>query len=293
VDTEKHGLVALIPMGMAHVSSVNFEDNVKVETTHKKGGMLGNFLFGGSDFIILFQKDARFEITAPREDTTTYKHLLMGEQYGVMKGQTESKIDEGATPMVVGNRIPQKYFVTAGAGDTDIGPGEDPWETGSYDLALLQSNIANFNVVAYTSVLPPEAEEISLEEAKKYFHHGAAIEVIMAQQNGVKGDTLTTGIGRIFVRTKGDKKPIGGFAAEYEKVYKMEKVPDDKAIAEAQEMLKTSLLGEFNRRYDPNKYEYYGITYKTNYLYVESKYGTSLSALAWVTYVYPNYNEGK
>ncbi len=58
VDTEKYGLVALIPMGMAQVSSVNFEDNVRVGSTHEKGDMLGNFLFGGSDFIMLFQDKA-------------------------------------------------------------------------------------------------------------------------------------------------------------------------------------------------------------------------------------------
>lgn len=89
VDTGKYGLVALIPMGMAQVSSVNFEDNVKVRTTHKKGDMLGNFLFGGSDFIMLFQEKAGFEITAPIEDKTAYKHILMGEEYGVIKGQTK------------------------------------------------------------------------------------------------------------------------------------------------------------------------------------------------------------
>ncbi len=102
VDTGKYGLVALIPMGMAQVSSVNFEDDVQVGSTHKKGDMLGNFLFGGSDFIMLFQESAGFEITAPTEDkivtksgsdhgrrVTTYKHVLMGEEYGVMKGQAK------------------------------------------------------------------------------------------------------------------------------------------------------------------------------------------------------------
>ena len=102
VDTGKYGLVALIPMGMAQVSSVNFEDNVKVGATHEKGDMLGNFLFGGSDFIMLFQKRAGFEITAPTEHkivtksqsdhgrkVATYMHLLMGEKYGVMKGHTK------------------------------------------------------------------------------------------------------------------------------------------------------------------------------------------------------------
>jgi len=102
VDTGKYGLVALIPMGMAQVSSVNFEGNVRPGITHKKGDMLGNFLFGGSDFIMLFQKKAGFEITAATEDkavtksgpghgseVTTYKHALMGEEYGVMKGQAK------------------------------------------------------------------------------------------------------------------------------------------------------------------------------------------------------------
>lgn len=99
VETGRYGLVALIPMGMAQVSSVNFEDDVQVGTTHKKGDRLGNFLFGGSDFIMLFQKKAGFKITAPLEHkivtksdadhghrVTTYKHILMGEEYGIMKG---------------------------------------------------------------------------------------------------------------------------------------------------------------------------------------------------------------
>jgi phosphatidylserine decarboxylase precursor len=88
VDTVKYGLVALIPMGMGQVSSVNFEDNVKVGTTHKKGDMLGNFLFGASDFVMLFQTKAGFELTAPMEDKTSHKHILMGEEYGVMEGST-------------------------------------------------------------------------------------------------------------------------------------------------------------------------------------------------------------
>ncbi len=88
VDTEKFGVVALIPMGMAQVSSVNFESNVKVGTTHKRGDMLGSFLFGGSDFIMLFQKKAGFEIMVQlNEDMKTYKHILMGVKYGVMRGE--------------------------------------------------------------------------------------------------------------------------------------------------------------------------------------------------------------
>jgi hypothetical protein len=69
---------------MGLVSSVNFEKNVKVGSSHKKGDMLGYFLFGGSDIIMLFQGKAGFKITAP-----VGKHLLVGEKYGVMKGESK------------------------------------------------------------------------------------------------------------------------------------------------------------------------------------------------------------
>jgi len=86
LDTGKYGLVALIPMGMAQVSSVNFEKNISIGSKHKKGDMLGYFLFGGSDFIIIFQKVAGFEISAPKETADTFKHILTGEAYGRMRG---------------------------------------------------------------------------------------------------------------------------------------------------------------------------------------------------------------
>jgi phosphatidylserine decarboxylase len=90
VETKKFGLVALIPMGMAQVSSVNFEEDVTVGSKHKKGAKLGYFKFGGSDFIMLFQKKAGFEIMAQQEeDMKTYKHILMGVKYGVMREQAK------------------------------------------------------------------------------------------------------------------------------------------------------------------------------------------------------------
>jgi len=100
METKDYGLVVLMPMGMAQVSSVNFEEDVKVGSVHKKGDMLGTFLFGGSDFIMLFQNKAGFEITAPvelkihknpqsdhGEIVTYFNHLLMGQEYGIMRGE--------------------------------------------------------------------------------------------------------------------------------------------------------------------------------------------------------------
>lgn len=89
LETEKFGLVALLPIGMAPVSSVNFIENIKEGTKVRKGDEMGYFLFGGSDFIMLFQKQAGFVINALKEDgSESYKHLLMGEQYGRLSHDT-------------------------------------------------------------------------------------------------------------------------------------------------------------------------------------------------------------
>lgn len=80
VETPDMGYVALIPMGMAQVSSTNI--TYPIYTHHDKGDGLGNFLFGGSDFIMLFQEGTNFKLTVPRNKDGTYKHRLMGQEYG-------------------------------------------------------------------------------------------------------------------------------------------------------------------------------------------------------------------
>ena len=85
LETEKYGLVALMPIGMAVVGSVNFEDNIFPGTKIKKGDMLGHFAFGGSDFIMIFQDGVTFTLDAPKQDDgNSYKHLLMGERLGLL-----------------------------------------------------------------------------------------------------------------------------------------------------------------------------------------------------------------
>lgn len=85
VETESNGLVALLPIGMSQVNSVNFEKNLRVGDRVKKGDMLGYFLFGGSDFVLLFQKGYHFELTPPHVSEGKFRHLLMGEELGRLK----------------------------------------------------------------------------------------------------------------------------------------------------------------------------------------------------------------
>lgn len=85
LDTGKYGLVALLPIGMVAVSSVNFEEGVKPGAVVNKGDMLGNFAFGGSDFIMLFQDKVDITLDALKEeDGIAYQHLLVGERLGQM-----------------------------------------------------------------------------------------------------------------------------------------------------------------------------------------------------------------
>ncbi|MCK9625243.1 MAG: phosphatidylserine decarboxylase [Bacteroidales bacterium] len=87
VETEDFGLVALLPIGMSQICSVNWESNVTVGAHVNKGDMLGYFLFGGSDFVMIFQKCAGFVLETSKATTNgqSYPHLLMGEKYGVFK----------------------------------------------------------------------------------------------------------------------------------------------------------------------------------------------------------------
>jgi phosphatidylserine decarboxylase len=86
LDAGDYGIVALLPIGMAAVGSVNFEDNVKPGVQVEKGDMLGYFAFGGSDFIMIFQDKVEFLLDAPKEEGgESFKHLLMGERLGHLK----------------------------------------------------------------------------------------------------------------------------------------------------------------------------------------------------------------
>ena len=86
LETEEFGLVALLPIGMSPVSSVTFEPTLKEGVRVRKGDMLGYFLFGGSDFVMVFQAGYGFTLDAPRNASHQgYSHLLMGERLGQLR----------------------------------------------------------------------------------------------------------------------------------------------------------------------------------------------------------------
>ena len=81
-----YGMVAVIPVGMGQVSSVNFLETVKPGTEVKKGDELGYFLFGGSDCVMLFEGSSGFRLTVGKGEeggySAGYRHVLCRKEYG-------------------------------------------------------------------------------------------------------------------------------------------------------------------------------------------------------------------
>lgn len=163
-----------------------------------------------------------------------------------------------------GTRYPVFGFVTGGTGAFNDGIPPQPYETFAYDLALREAAIENFNVIPYTSVLPPEIRgnlvtvtpDINKKfpylpyrpDVTKQFHHGAVLEVIIAGHGANYADhkAIATGIGIVWAKDKSGKF-IGGFAAEYVQFYDS-KIDDEIAKAEAHMWLSKSLNHELTIR---------------------------------------------
>lgn len=183
-----------------------------------------------------------------------------------------------------GPRIPTQYFATTGTGESDDGIPPDPYETFSYDLALQQAGIENFNVMYYTSVLPKESQEVSIDSVKDKFHHGAVLESIMAKAGGIQGQTVAAGVGRVWAVDQNGTF-IGGFAAEYERIYINEK-PDEKQIKnDAIAQLTKSLNHELQIR---NLKQHGKMKFDVSSLYINKKYGIALAALGFINFIYPD-----
>jgi arginine decarboxylase len=197
-----------------------------------------------------------------------------------LTGLKMEQLVRGGHGMLLGSRIPKHYFMVKGFGETDQGDGSDPWETGSYDLALEDAGIQDLNVIKYTSVIPPEAEAVSVEEAKPFLRHGAVLESIMSVMHGVKGDRITAGVGRVQIRRKRDKFHIGGYAAEYEGHASADK---------AKSILKKDLVGIFQRRFDDKEYECFEEDFIIQESEVDKSFGSVLASICFVTYVLPAY----
>ena len=164
-----------------------------------------------------------------------------------------------------GTRYATLGFLTSGKARTADGYGPHPYETFSYDSALLNAKIQDFNIVPYSSVLPASLKLLTLDSVEKSFFHGAVLEVILAEI----GITYSTGPARrnIGIRTHGrvhvidsdsatmaaasaiamqtdvkdsDGKVVGGYVTEYVDAFSSY-VGEDYAEREAHDQLNKAM----------------------------------------------------
>lgn len=184
--------------------------------------------------------------------------------------------------MTYGTRYPTLAFHTGGAGQAEDGIPPQPFETFCYDSALTEAKIQDFNVVPYTSVLPPElfGNIVPVDKVSKYFKHGAVLEVIMAG-NGARREehkAIATGVGIVWGKKNG--KFIGGWAAEYVEYFDTF-IDDEIAKAHAEMWLTKSLKHELELR---NVEQHSDFQFFHNFVNIEQAFGYSLTALGFLNF---------
>lgn len=171
----------------------------------------------------------------------------------------------------IGSRIPNEYFWVIGWGESDVGI-----ETGSYDAALHMAGIENYNVLLYSSVIPPEAVELPhLPD----IHHGSVLEGIIAVQHTDKpGTRITAGLLLAKVYRTSDSSYLGGFACEY---------AGNGSVEEAETNLREAMQQLFARRYKPKLYKLeFGKSVCRTYT-PEKSFGTILVGIGFSSYLVP------
>jgi len=173
----------------------------------------------------------------------------------------------------IGNRIPTKYFITHGGGQSDVAI-----HPGSYDAAVKDAKMENWNGVFYTSLLPPEAKQVPIPND---YHHGSELMMIMARCDCEKGRKANAALGKAWVYNEKGKN-VGGLVAEFSKV------GEDINERIAKEFLNESLKEMFKRRGYPLDYEL-GKREIVGYESVipDKKFGTALVAIGFTEYKIP------
>ena len=185
--------------------------------------------------------------------------------------------------MLLGTRYPTLAFHTGGTGQADDGIPPQPFETFCYDSALTQAKIENFNVVPYTSVLPPELYNniVPVDQVTKYFKHGAVLEVIIAGNGACINEhrAIATGVGICWGKDK-EGKLIGGWAAEYVEYFPTY-IDDEIAKGHAEMWLNKSLNHELELR-GVEKHSEFQMFH--NYVNITQQFAYCLTALGFLNF---------
>ena len=187
--------------------------------------------------------------------------------------------------MQLGTRYPTLAFQTGGCGQANDGIPPQPFETFCYDSALMMAKIQDFNIVPYTSVLPPElyGNIVPVDSVKDSFKHGAVLETIIAG-NGARIEehkAIATGVGICWGKDDNGKL-IGGWAAEYVEYFDTY-IDDEIAKGHAEMWLNKSLNHELEIR-GVKKHSDFQLFH--NYINITQPFAYCLTCLGFLNFEY-------
>ena len=179
------------------------------------------------------------------------------------------KVNDLREGIVIGNRIPQDYFVTKGIGQSDIAI-----HAGSYHLALRSAGIEMCNIMTYSSILPGIAKKI---ERPEHLTHGSVMECILSVSTAKKGNIATAGVIYGWLYNKKSHERYGGLVCEHQGNY---------PVSEIKGLLRASLDELYFNGFS-DEYELSDIELMTESFKTEKKFGTALVGLCFVNYLVP------
>jgi arginine decarboxylase len=190
-------------------------------------------------------------------------------------------VPSGYKGIVIAPPLPYEFFVTSG-----IGQSKHQIHAGSYHDAMRAAGVELGNLIPYTSILPRIAKEIPLEEGVQRIEHGAEVKVIQAAAHvdlESKLKRATSGILFAWLHPKGKRGRIGGLVCEYN---------GNGTVDEARENLESCMDGLYR---GPNRsgktfaesHDLKGRRFISATIEPKERYGTALTALAFVSYVIP------
>jgi len=75
------------------------------------------------------------------------------------------------------------------------GAGTAPTEKAAYDAALADANLHNYNLVPVSSIVPADAEVVTVEQAPDLGPAGNRLNVVQAERSAVGPETVAAGVG--------------------------------------------------------------------------------------------------
>ncbi len=139
--------------------------------------------------------------------------------------------------------VPTKVFFTKGVGRHNS-------KLGSFERALRDAGIAQFNLVEVSSIFPPNAEIISQEEGLKLLKPGQIVFVVLAQNSSNElNRMLSASVGLAIPRDRSKY----GYLSEHHSFGETEEVAGNYAENLAAEMLASTLGLQSHLEWDEKK----------------------------------------